>query len=210
MKFRKVLLIAFVILSAQNAIAEVSGEDILIYSPDGSASVYRSGVAVSDEESYAVASVDESRSEQKRSQSRSSSKSTSSQSTKASTSAVSLPSSSKPLKNINDLSVNKLFGDKYKRNPNTKLTIIDGAEGNHFRKLEVKNSRAIMEEILRCMESDGVYATTKVQNYNEKGDDILYTIMSDGVQISIGYNSNVEGTLGSIFMSWNDNITILY
>lgn len=210
MKFSKILLIAFVILSAQNAIAEVSGENILIYSPDGSASVYRSGVAVSDEESYAVASVDESRSEQKRSQSRSSSKSTSSQSTKANTSAVSLPSSSKPLKNINDLSVNKLFGDKYKRNPNTKLTIIDGAEGNHFRKLEVKNSRAIMEEILRCMESDGVYATTKVQNYNEKGDDILYTIMSDGVQISIGYNSNVEGTLGSIFMSWNDNITILY
>ena len=210
MKFRKILLIAFVILSAQNAIAEVSGEDILIYSPDGSASVYRSGVAVSDEESYAAEPVDESRNEQKRSKSRSSSKSTSSQSAKANTSAVSLPSSSKPLKNINDLSVNKLFGDKYKRNPNTKLTIIDGVEGNHFRKLEVNNSRAIMEEILRCMESDGVYATTKVQNYNEMGDDILYTIMSDGVQISIGYNSNAEGTLGSIFMSWNDNITISY
>lgn len=35
MKLRKILLIAFVIMSAQNAIAEVSGEDILIYSPDG-------------------------------------------------------------------------------------------------------------------------------------------------------------------------------
>ena len=210
MKLRKILLIAFVIMSAQNAIAEVSGEDILIYSPDGSASVYRSGAAVSDEESYAAVPVDESRNDQKRSRSRSSSKSTSSHSSKANTSAISLPSSSKQLKNINDLSVNKLFGDKYKRNPNTKLTIIDGVEGNHFRKLEVNNSRDIMEEVLRCMESDGVYATSKVQNYTEMGDDILYTIMSDGVQISIGYKSNAEGTLGSIFMSWNDKITILY
>ncbi len=82
------------------------------------------------------------------SRSRSSSKSTSSHSSKANTSAVSLPSSSKQLKNINNLSVNKLFGDKYKRNPNTKLTIIDGVEGNHFRKLEVNNSRAIMEEVI--------------------------------------------------------------
>ena len=104
------------------------------------------------------------------------------------------------LKKLTELAVYPLF-EKYKRNKNSSLTVMERSDGRIFMTLDV-SSPEIVNEIENLLEKDMKKAANITRTYSENDDDVLMIInhISNGT-LTIHFSTNQQKNRGNLWIN---------
>lgn len=83
--------------------------------------------------------------------------------------------------------------NKYKRSPKTRLSVIQNANNHVMVTLDVNGDPNVVKEIDSLVKKDKKNATNVITTFNENSDDYVIKVATEEGDVSIMYNTSVDG-----------------
>ena len=99
------------------------------------------------------------------------------------------------------LECERYFGEKYRNNPSTKVTVITNP-GNYFRSIKVEANPTLVAEIKKSVEKDRRHADNVTESYSQGKASIILNL-PEGV--SLGFSDKGEGNC-SLYVSGSPDV----
>ena len=101
----------------------------------------------------------------------------------------------------------KFFGEKYRNNPKTSISIIT-QPGNRFKSIKVTGDADLVKEIRKAVERDRSKAQSVNETYQNGKQTIIYNIIDNGKVCNLIFK--VEGQEATLFIQYTDENSYYY